>query len=221
MAYIEIKNATKKIKEQLVLNHITLELEKGKVYGLYGKNGSGKTMLMRAVCGLIRLNEGEIIVGGDIIGRDISFPKSIGVLLENPSFIGNYSGKKNLEYLAEIQKKITVEDISEVMRRVGLDPENKKQYKKYSLGMKQRLGIAAAIMEKPEVIILDEPTNALDSDGITLINHIIQEEKKRNALIIVSCHDKEELDYLADEIIQIKDGKAYGIEKKTERGDEV
>lgn len=214
MTYIKINNATKIINKEKVLDDITIEMEKGKVYGLYGKNGSGKTMLMRAICGLIRLSKGTIMINNEILGKDISFPRSIGVLLENPSFISYYSGKKNLQYLANIKKQITDKEIDSALERVGLDSNNKKHYKKYSLGMKQRLGIAAVIMEKPDLLIFDEPTNALDGKGIELINEIIQQEKERGATIIIACHDTEELEYLADEIFDIKEGKVYKRESE-------
>ena len=159
---IEIKNVWKKIGKTEVLKDINLEFNGGKIYGLKGKNGSGKTMLMRAICGLITVTKGEIIVNGKRLGKDISFPNSIGVLIENPSFIDNFSGYRNLKALADINHIIGEEEIKNVIKLVGLDPNNKKKFKTYSLGMKQRLGIAAAIMEKPDIILLDEPINALD-----------------------------------------------------------
>ncbi len=204
---IEIKNYTKKIKDVVILSDISLVLESGVSYGLKGKNGSGKTMLMRAICGLIRPTSGEVIIDGEVLGKDISFPRSVGVLIENPAFIPNYTGYKNLELLASIQQKIGKEQICKVMKAVGLDPEDKRKYRKYSLGMKQKLGIASAFMENPDIIILDEPINAIDEAGIEMVKELVYEAKERGAIIIIACHDKEELEFLSDEIIHITEGR--------------
>ena len=203
---IEVKNASKKIKDREILKDINLNLESGIVYVLKGKNGSGKTMLMRLICGLIYPTKGEVRVDGKVLGKEIAFPENIGALIENPSFINEYTGFENLSLLAKIRNRITDEDIDETLRRVGLDPSDKRNYKKYSLGMKQRLGIAAAIMEKPNLLILDEPVNAIDDDGIQSIRQILNEEKRRGAICVIACHDKEELIFLSDEIIEIKEG---------------
>lgn len=204
--YIEVSNLTKIIAGATVLKDINLHMEHGQIYGLKGKNGSGKTMLMRAICGLITPTQGQVDINGDILGKDISFPKSVGVLIENPGFIANYTGFKNLKILAEIQGKINDEKINETLSLVGLDPNDKKKFRKYSLGMKQKLGIAAAIMEKPDIIILDEPINALDEKSVKSVRDILQERREEGALIIVTCHDKEELEFLSDEIFTIEDG---------------
>lgn len=209
---IKLTNVSKTMKGANVLDNINLELINGKIYGLKGKNGSGKTMLMRAICGLIR-TEGTIEIDGKILGKDMSFPESIGALIENPAFIGNYTGFKNLKVLASIQNRINDEDIRKALRLVQLDPNDKRTYRKYSLGMKQKLGIAAAFMENPDIIILDEPINALDEAAAKQIHEILDEQKKRGALIIIACHDKEELEMLSDEIIEIYEGKIVGIEK--------
>lgn len=203
---IELKNVTKKIKDAVVLKDINLKLEGGKVYGLKGKNGSGKTMLMRAITGLIS-TEGEIIIDGKQLGKDISFPRSIGILIENPGFIANYTGMKNLQVLASIQKRIGDEEIRDILEQVGLEPDDKRTYRKYSLGMKQRLGIAAAVMEKPDIVILDEPINALDEYGAEQVRTLLKEQRERGAICIIACHDKEELEFLSDEIIHISEGK--------------
>lgn len=204
--FIELTNVSKTIKGTVVLDNINLRMESGKVYGLKGKNGSGKTMLMRAVCGLIS-TDGTVNINGEILGKDISFPRSIGVLIENPSFIGNYTGFKNLKVLASIQNRINDEDIKNSLIKVQLDPDDKRTYRKYSLGMKQKLGIAAAFMEKPDIIILDEPINALDEAGAKQVHKILEEQKSRGAIIIIACHDREELEMLSDEIIEISEGK--------------
>ncbi len=205
--YIEIKNVNKTIKKAPILRDINLLFEGGKVYGLKGKNGSGKTMLMRAICGLITPESGTIDINGKILGKDISFPESIGVLIENPSFISNYTGFKNLKVLASIQGKITDDRIREALEEIGLDPDDKRTFKKYSLGMKQKLGIAAAIMEKPDIVILDEPINALDEASVGNVREILARQKQRGAVIIIACHDKSELEALSDEIIEISEGR--------------
>lgn len=205
--YLQITNATKIIDKELILDHINLKMEGGNIYGFKGKNGSGKTMLMKAICGLIRLSEGEIDINGRKLGKNQEFPESVGALIEAPGFINNYSGFKNLKILADIKGEIESEEVEGIMERIGLDPKEKKKVKKYSLGMKQKLGICAAIMEHPKLIILDEPTNALDSDSVIKLNEIIQEEKKRGALIIISSHDAEELEGLSDKIFVIQEGK--------------
>lgn len=204
---IEIQNATKIIKGAVVLDDISLTFESGKIYGFRGKNGSGKTMLMRAIAGLITLTNGKILIDGKQLGKDFSFPESIGVLIENPSFIDSYSGYRNLKALADIKHLIGEEDIRNVISAVGLNPDDKKKYGKYSLGMKQRLGIAAAIMEKPDIILLDEPINALDEKGVEDIRKLLLELRNGNRIIIVACHDREELNLLSDEIIELADGK--------------
>ena len=207
--YIELKDVSKKIKGSEVLKNVNCHFESGSVYGLKGKNGSGKTMLMRAICGLIK-TKGEININGEILGKKISFPRSVGVLIENPAFISGYTGKKNLQVLASIQKRIGDEEIISTLKNVGLDPEDKRTYKKYSLGMKQRLGIAGAIMENPEIVILDEPINALDESGALQVRQILKEQKERGAIIILACHDTEELEFLSDEIITISEGTIVG-----------
>ncbi len=204
---IEIKDATKKIQQAEVLKNINLTFEGGKIYGLRGKNGCGKTMLMRAISGLITLTQGNIVIDGKVLGKDMSFPESIGILLENPSFIDSYSGYKNLKALADINHLIDEKTIRDVLQKVGLDPLDKKKYKKYSLGMKQRLGIAAAIMERPRIILLDEPINAIDESGVEEIRQLLFDLKSEDRIIIVACHDREELDLLADEIIEMQEGR--------------
>lgn len=209
--YIQLKDVSKSIKGAQVLNNISLRFESGKVYGLKGKNGSGKTMLMRAICGLIR-TKGEIDINGEILGKQISFPRSVGVLIENPAFISSYTGRKNLSVLASIQNKIGEKEITETLQLVGLDPDDKRTFRKYSLGMKQRLGIAAAVMENPDLIILDEPINALDENGAEQVRELLRINKERGAIILLACHDSEELTFLSDEIISISDGEITGRE---------
>ncbi len=207
---IKITHLSKKIKKAVILDDVNMELESGRIYGLKGKNGSGKTMLMRAICGLITPTNGTVEIDGKILGKDISFPESIGVLIENPSFISNYTGMKNLQVLASIQKHIGDEEIRNTLELVGLDPDDKRTFKKYSLGMKQRLGIAEAIMERPDIVILDEPINALDESGATMIREILHNLRNEGKLIILACHDTEELNFLADEIYEIAEGRIVG-----------
>lgn len=207
MAQIEIKNVTKIIKHNTVIDNVSLTVNSGKITGLKGVNGSGKTMLMRLVSGLILPTSGEIIIDGETLGKDITFPRSIGTLIENPAFLDNYSGFQNLKLLASIQGKISDKEIREAIIAVELNPDDKKKFRKYSLGMKQRLGIAAAVMEHPNIIILDEPTNALDSDGVQMVKRILQKEKERGALILISCHDLDILKELSDVIYLMNVGR--------------
>lgn len=213
MIDINVKNYTKRFKKTLVLDDVNLHLASGKIYGFKGKNGSGKTMLMRAICGLIIPTEGEIVINNEVLHRDIDFPRSIGALIETPSFLNSYSGFVNLKMLANLNGDINDSQIKTALNKVGLNPEDKKPYRKYSLGMKQKLGIANAIMGEPDIVILDEPINALDEESVSLIKQELILLKNAGKLIIVACHDREELEFLSDVIIEIKDGKINGIEE--------
>lgn len=208
---LEIKDYTKVIRGNTVLDHINLTFSGGKIYGLKGINGSGKTMLMRAVCGLILPTHGSVIIDGKTLGKALSFPESAGVLIENPSFLPNLTGIRNLKILADLQGGVTEEQIRGVLTTVGLDPDDRRKFRKYSLGMKQKLGIAAAILGDPKLIILDEPLNALDTDGVEMVHTVLAQAKARGALIILACHDAEELNALSDEIITIERGKITNI----------
>lgn len=204
---IIVKSATKYIKKALILDDVNIQLTGGKIYGLKGPNGSGKTMLMRLLCGLIRPTSGEVWIDGKKLGKDMDFPESVGLLIENPAFLPNYTGYENLELLAQIRGKIGAEEICQSLLEVGLDPHDLRKYRKYSLGMKQRLGIAAAIMEKPDLLIVDEPTNALDDSGVEQIRTILRRERERGALVVIACHDSLLLETLSDEIYKIYEGK--------------
>lgn len=206
---IVIENVSKSIHGVEVLKDINVKFEGGKIYGLRGKNGSGKTMIMRMISGLIRPSSGRVIIDGKMLGRDMSFPESIGVLIENPSFISGYTGYKNLKVLADIKGIIGDKQIKESIRKVGLNLEDKRKYRKYSLGMKQRLGIAAAIMEQPDIILLDEPINAIDENGVEQVRKILNELKDMNRVIIIACHDREELERLSDVIYDMAEGRLY------------
>lgn len=204
---VVLNHVSKKIRSNPVVDSVDLTLKSGVVYGLCGYNGCGKTMLMRLIAGLILPTEGEISFDGKRLGKDLDFPESMGILIENPAFVGGLSGFENLKLLASLQGKVTDEQIRNAITRVGLNANDKKKYRKYSLGMKQRLGIAAAIMESPSMIILDEPTNSLDADGVALTQKIITEEKQRGALIIMTCHDRSILEAVCDVIYTIEQGR--------------
>ncbi|MBO5383323.1 MAG: ATP-binding cassette domain-containing protein [Ruminococcus sp.] len=203
---VVLHDICKNIKGVTVLNHISLELEGGNVYGFQGKNGCGKTMLMRTICGLIRPTSGQVILNGEILGKDISFPRSAGVLIENPSFLNGYTGFQNLQLLSELRDHLSPEEIHHVLSEVGLEPTDKRVYRKYSLGMKQKLGIAAAVMGAPELVILDEPINAIDEAGVRNVRDILQKLKDKGSVIIIACHDREELELLSDQIFKMEAG---------------
>lgn len=177
------------------------------MYGLKGVNGSGKTMLLRAVCGLIYPTHGYVEIDGERLGKDISFPRSISALIESPAFLDNFTGYKNLEMIASLKEVATKEDIENAMMEVGLDPHDTRTYRKYSLGMKQKLGLACCFMENPDIILLDEPFNALDEESVEKVKKIIFKHKERGALIVLACHDGESLSSLSDEIYNIVEGR--------------
>lgn len=209
---ISIEHVTKKIKNATVLKDICLEMKGGTVYGLQGKNGSGKTMLMRAISGLIRPTSGRIVINGEQLHKNISIPRSIGLLLENPSLLPEYDASQNLKLLAKMQGGVPEEEIRQLIRDVGLEDAGHKKVEKYSLGMKQRLGISAAILGSPDIILLDEPINAIDGEGVEEIRSLILSLKNEKRIIIVACHDKEEMNLLADEIVHLRDGRIEGQE---------
>lgn len=203
---IEIQQVTKKLQSIDVIRNVSMSLESGVIYGLRGVNGSGKTMLMRLIAGLIRPSSGRIFIGGNQLGKDISFPSDIGFLIENPAFLDDYTAVQNLSLIADIRKIATAERIREVLNEVGLQYEDKRKFRQFSLGMKQRLGIAGAILEHPKLLLIDEPTNALDTDGIEMVQRVLLAEKQRGALIILACHDFSVLNRLSDKIYQVKEG---------------
>ncbi len=207
MRKIKIDKLTKVIKKVKVLDDINIEFEGGCIYGLRGVNGSGKTMLMRCISGLVYPTSGDVYIDDKKLGRDISFPPSIGMLIENPKFLKDYTGFENLKLIADIQGKLSGDEIRTSLEKVGLDPDDKRTYYKYSLGMRQRLGIAAAIMGSPEVIMLDEPTNAIDEAGLNKIREIIRGLISPDRIILVACHEKNEMNMLADIIVELEDGK--------------
>ncbi|SDL84312.1 ABC-2 type transport system ATP-binding protein [Kandleria vitulina] len=202
--HIELNHVSKIIKKNTILTNVNLEFEGGRIYGLVGTNGSGKTMLMRLLAGLIKASEGEIIVDGRKVeyGRKLYF--DMGVIIEKPEFFNDLTGMENLEMLSKLKGKITREEMRKAMERVQLDPENRKKVKEYSLGMRQRLGIAQAIMEDPDVLILDEVTNALDEGGISMVYDVLKEEKEKGKIIVISSHNRQDIDTLCDEIYLVK-----------------
>lgn len=204
---IQLQNVTKRIKENTVLDNVSYTFKSGFVYGLYGQNGSGKTMLLRAISGLINLDSGSIFIDGEKLHDKIEFPPETGIVIENMELLPECSAKRNLQMLAKIKNIADEKDIIFSLERVGLDPDSDKKVKKFSLGMKQRLNIAQAIFENQKIILLDEPTNALDEEAVQLIYKIIREEKSRGATIIVATHHKEDLKEVSDVILKIAEGK--------------
>ena len=207
MNEIQIVNYTKEIRGRIVLDSVSLTFHPGRIYGLKGVNGSGKTMLLRAVCGLIYPTHGYVEIDGERLGKDISFPRSISALIESPAFLDNFTGYKNLEMIASLKEVATKEDIENALMEVGLDPHDTRTYRKYSLGMKQKLGLACCFMENPDIILLDEPFNALDEESVEKVKKIIFKHKERGALIVLACHDGESLSSLSDEIYNIVEGR--------------
>lgn len=207
---VHVRNVTKTIKGVKVLDDVSIDIPSGSVTGLRGINGSGKTMLMRAVCGLIGLDDGSIEVDGKRVGVDVDSPPSVGLLIENPGFIDGFSGFDNLWLLAQLTGRIGSREVESALELVGLKSARDKAYRTYSLGMKQRLGIAAAIMESPDLVVLDEPTNALDESGVALIQDIVHAQADRGAAVLVASHDAAVLSSLADRIYELYEGRIKG-----------
>lgn len=204
---VEIKNYCKSIKSRPILNNVSYNFEYGKVYGIYGHNGSGKTMLLRAIAGLLVPDSGSVVIDGKVLHKDMSFPPSIGIVIENMNLLPQYNAFDNLKILGKIKKTATDEDITTALERVGLKSDLK--VKKFSLGMKQRLNIAQAVFEKQKIILLDEPTNALDNDGVQLIYKLLKEEKERGALVVITTHHKEDLEEICDVVLKMTEGELH------------
>lgn len=204
---VEIKNYCKSIKSRPILNNVSYNFEYGKIYGLYGHNGSGKTMLLRAIAGLLVPDSGSVVIDGKVLHKDMSFHPSIGIVIENMNLLPQYNAFDNLKILGKIKKTATDEDIKTALERVGLKSDLK--VKKFSLGMKQRLNIAQAVFEKQKIILLDEPTNALDNDGVQLIYKLLKEEKERGALVVITTHHKEDLEEVCDVVLEMTEGELH------------
>ncbi|KIR02619.1 ABC transporter, ATP-binding protein [Lachnospiraceae bacterium TWA4] len=206
MSEIVVRHANKYFGAIHVLKDISVEFVSGQIYGIIGRNGSGKTVLFKSICGLIPVTNGEITVDGQVIGKDIDIPEDIGIIIETPGFLNQFNAYDNLKYLARIRGKIGKKEILETLDRVGLSDTGRKKVKKFSMGMRQRLGIAQAIMEKPKILILDEPMNGLDKQGVCDIRNLLLELKKQGTLIILASHNSEDIDCLCDEVYEIDAG---------------
>jgi len=207
---INVKDATKKFEKYTVLNNVNLQY-KGEICGIVGRNGSGKTVLFKSICGLVKLNSGEITVNGDVIGKDVSIIKNAGVIIEEPGLLRYKSGMKNLEYLYMINNKLDRKYLMTVMEKVGLDPKSRKKVGKYSMGMRQRLAIGQAIMENPEILILDEPMNGLDNHGVEDMRKIFLELKNMGKTILLASHNREDIDVLCDKVYEMDRGELKQI----------
>ena len=203
---IRVEGVYKRFGTDTVLNNVSRSFERGRIHGIVGNNGSGKTVLMKCICGFLIPTEGEVIVNGKRVGKDVDFPPDLGLIIETPGFLPNMTGVKNLEILASLNKKIGLEQIAAAIRRVGLDPLMKKPVGKYSLGMRQRLGIAQAIMEDPTLLILDEPLNGLDKHGVREMRQLIKGLKEQGKTILLASHNQGDIDELCDTVCEMDAG---------------
>ena len=206
-SFIQVNDIVLRFKKDILLDHVSYQCEQGKIHGIVGRNGSGKTLLMKCICGFIRPNEGHIYVRDKEIGKDIDFTPDTGIIIETPGFIPYYSGYRNLKVLAAINNRISRKDIANAMYQVGLDPTMKRRVATYSLGMRQRLGIAQAIMEDPSLIILDEPFNGLDKHGVEEMREYFLSLKKKGKTILLTSHNTEDIEYLCDTVVEMDHGK--------------
>ena len=206
MTNINLESVGKNIDGTWIFRDVTADFESGKIYGLIGKNGTGKTMLLRCLCGLSQISEGQITINGKVLGEEMNIPESVGVIIETPGFLPNLSGFSNLKYLAKLKNKINDTQIKQAMSIVGLQPDDRKRVSKYSLGMRQRLGIAQAIMENPDILLLDEPMNGLDSSGVADIKQLMKDLCCSNKIIIMASHHKEDICELCDLIYVLESG---------------
>lgn len=209
---IEICEVTKQFGEYRALDHVSVNFQRGRIHGIIGRNGSGKTVLFKCICGFLRVDQGKILVDGKQIGKDIEVPENTGIIIETPGFLPNYSAYQNLRFLADIRNKIGKEEIRETILRVGLDPENKKHVGKYSLGMRQRLGLAQAIMEDPSLLILDEPMNGLDNQGVEDMRKLLLELKAQGKTILLASHNREDIAILCDTVVELDHGRIIKTE---------
>ena len=203
---IEVRDVGLKIKKDVILKGINVNFEKGKIHGIVGRNGCGKTMLMKCICGFVKPTDGEVFVEGKKIGKDVDFPQNVGIIIETPGFVPYYSGYRNLKILAGLRKKIGKEEIMDILKKVGLEGAENKLVRKYSLGMRQRLGLAQAMMEKPDIFILDEPMNGLDNEGVEEMRVILKGLKEEGKTILLVSHNSEDISILSDEIYYMDKG---------------
>ena len=203
---ISVQNLSKSFGQERVLKNVSRDFEKGKIHGIVGNNGSGKTVLMKCICGFLIPDSGSITVNGERVGVDVDFPRDMGLIIETPGFLPNVTGMKNLEILASLNKKIGLREIAASMRAAGLDPSMNKPVGKYSLGMRQRLGIAQAIMENPSLLILDEPLNGLDKHGVTEMRQLIKGLKEQGKTILLASHNQGDIDELCDTVCEMDAG---------------
>ena len=208
---IEVKNVDLTLQKTEILKNVSVQFEHGKIHGLIGRNGSGKTMLMKCICGFVKPTSGEITVDGDRIGRDRDFPENVGIIIETPGFIPYYSGLKNLKLLAGLRGIISENDIRRTMEQVGLDPNLKRHVRKYSLGMRQRLGLAQAIMEDPKLLVLDEPMNGLDKNGVADMRRYLLDLKAKGKTILIASHSAEDIDVLCDTVCEMDKGALTAV----------
>jgi ABC-2 type transport system ATP-binding protein len=208
---IEVKDVTKNVKGKNLIQNITFQVKKGSIIGIIGRNGSGKTVLMKCICGFMKPSSGKIIVNGKQVGENAKLASNMGILIENPGFLSNYSGYRNLKFLADIERKIGKKEIREYMKLVGLDPDNRKPVKHYSLGMRQRLAIAQSIMEEQDIVILDEPMNGLDNMGVNDMRQLFLKLKEQGKTILLTSHMKEDIDILCDEVYMMEAGNLKAV----------
>lgn len=204
---IKVDNAAKKFDKYTILDHVNITCNKGEICGIVGRNGSGKTVLFKSICGFVKLNEGTITVNGKVMGKDLRVLKKAGIIIEEPGFLRNKSGMKNLEYLYMINNKRDKKYLRSVMENVGLDPYSRKKVGKYSLGMRQRLAIAQATMEDQDIIILDEPMNGLDNHGVQEVREYLLQLKKQGKTILIASHNREDIDVLCDKVYEMDNGR--------------
>ena len=207
MEKVRVEQVTKTYGKDTVLDGVSVNFEAGKIHGIIGRNGSGKTMLFKTICGFVRPTSGRVLVDGKQVGKDVDFPQDLGLIIETPGFLPYYSGYKNLKILASLRNRIKDEEIRGAMERVGLDPKLKKSVRKYSLGMNQRLGIAQAIMEGPSLLVLDEPMNGLDNQGVQDMRKLFKELREEGKTILLASHNREDIEALCDTVMEMDHGR--------------
>lgn len=208
---IVVKNASKAFGKEAALQNVSMVFEEGKIYGIVGRNGSGKTVLFKCIMGFLKLDDGKVIVDDKVVGLDVDVINNAGIIIENPGFLPGYTGYQNLKFLAKLTRKIGKKEIMDAMTKVGLEPLSKKHVGKYSLGMRQRLGIAQAIMEDPDILILDEPMNGLDNQGVEDIRKLLLELKEQGKTILIASHNREDIDVLCDHVWEMDKGVAKQV----------